>query len=171
MALFPVLCSTSLEPYTIINSLHLHPTTSGRAHQGRRALCTPDWDAGSIRGLGRSPGGWNGHPIQYSCLENPMDRGAWQVTVYGVSKSQTGLSDWARTHAHTHTRSQTVFVFLSLPCLTKHNVLQVHPCSCKLQHFILFYGWVVFHCVYVPHLHPFICWWTYGSFPHIGYCK
>ena len=45
-------------------------------------------DKGSIHGLGRSPGGGHGNPLQYSCLENPMDRGAWQATVYGVTKSQ-----------------------------------------------------------------------------------
>ena len=44
---------------------------------------------GSIPGLGRSPGGGNGNPLQYSCLENPMDRGAWWATVHGVAKSQT----------------------------------------------------------------------------------
>ena len=44
---------------------------------------------GSIPGLGRSPGGRNGNPLKYSCLENPMDRGGWQATVYGVAKSQT----------------------------------------------------------------------------------
>ena len=43
-------------------------------------------DVGSIPGLGRSPGGGYGNPLQYSCLENPMDRGAWQVTVHGVEK-------------------------------------------------------------------------------------
>ena len=43
-------------------------------------------DAGSIPGSGRSPGGGNGNPLQYSCLGNPMDRGAWQATVYGVTK-------------------------------------------------------------------------------------
>ena len=48
---------------------------------------------GSIPGLGRSPGGGNGNPLQYSCLENPMGRGAWQTTAYGVIKSQTQLSD------------------------------------------------------------------------------
>ena len=40
-------------------------------------------------GLGRSPGEGNGNPLQYSCLENPMDRGAWQAAVHGVTKSQT----------------------------------------------------------------------------------
>ena len=46
-------------------------------------------DMGSIPGLGRSSGGGHGNPIQYSCLENPMDRGAWQATLNGVTKSQT----------------------------------------------------------------------------------
>ena len=43
-------------------------------------------DVGSISGLGRSPGGGNGNPFQYSCLENPMDRGVWLATVHGVTK-------------------------------------------------------------------------------------
>ena len=46
-------------------------------------------DPGSIPGSGRSPGEGNGYPLQYSCLENPMDRGAWRATVHGVAKSQT----------------------------------------------------------------------------------
>ena len=46
-------------------------------------------DAGLIPGSGRSPGGGNGSPLQCSCLENPMDRGAWKVIVHGVAKSQT----------------------------------------------------------------------------------
>ena len=46
-------------------------------------------DAGSTPGLGRSPGGENGNPLQYSCLKNPMDRGAWRATVHGVAKNQT----------------------------------------------------------------------------------
>ena len=46
-------------------------------------------DAGSVPGWGRSPGGRNGNLLQDSCLRNPMDRGDWQATVYGVTKSQT----------------------------------------------------------------------------------
>ena len=46
-------------------------------------------DVSSIPGLGRSPGGENGNPLQYSCLKNSMDRGTWPVTVHGVTKSQT----------------------------------------------------------------------------------
>ena len=48
-------------------------------------------DAGSISGLGRSPGGGHGNLLQYSCPENPMDRGAWQATVHRVTKSWTQL--------------------------------------------------------------------------------
>ena len=50
-------------------------------------------DAGLIPGSGRSFGGGNGNSLQFSCLGNPMDRGAWFVTVHGVAKSQTRLSD------------------------------------------------------------------------------
>ena len=51
-------------------------------------------DMGSIPGLGRSPGEGNGNPLQYSCLENFMDRGAWQATVHGVAKSWTRLRNF-----------------------------------------------------------------------------
>ena len=50
-------------------------------------------DPGSIPGLGRSPVEGNGYPLQYSCLENSMDRRAWWATVHGVAKSRTRLSD------------------------------------------------------------------------------
>ena len=53
---------------------------------GKESACSKG-DLDLIPGLGRSPGGGNGNPLQYSCLENPMDRGAWQATVYGVAKS------------------------------------------------------------------------------------
>ena len=54
-------------------------------------------DLGSIPGLGRSPGEGNGNPLQYSCLENPMDGGAWWATVHRVAKSRTRLSDFTFT--------------------------------------------------------------------------
>ena len=50
-------------------------------------------DLGSIPGLGRSPAEGNGNPLQYSCLENSMDRGAWWATVHGVAKSWTRLNN------------------------------------------------------------------------------
>ena len=49
-------------------------------------------DPGSIAVSGRSPGGGHGNPLQYSCMDNPMDRGAWQAVVHSVGKSQTGLT-------------------------------------------------------------------------------
>ena len=49
-------------------------------------------DVGSIPGSGRSPGGENGNPFQYSCLENPMDRGAWWATVHGVTRVGDNLA-------------------------------------------------------------------------------
>ena len=51
-------------------------------------------DSGSILGSERSPGEGNGNPLQYSCLENPMYRGAWRATVHGLTKSWTWLSNW-----------------------------------------------------------------------------
>ena len=57
-------------------------------------------DTRSIPGSGRSPGGGHGNPLQYSCLENPMHRGAWRATVYRVAKS------WTRLSTHTYLYSQ-----------------------------------------------------------------
>ena len=55
---------------------------------GKESACNTG-DLGSFPGLGRSPGGGHGNPLQYSFLESPMDRGAWRATVHGVAKSQT----------------------------------------------------------------------------------
>ena len=62
-------------------------------------------DLGSVPGLGRSPGEGNGNPLQYSCLENPVDGEAWQATVYGVAKSRTRLSDFTFTFTNNLLRS------------------------------------------------------------------
>ena len=59
---------------------------------GKESTCNAR-DPSSIPGLGGSPGGGHGNPLQRSFLENPMDRGAWWATVHGVTKSWTGLSD------------------------------------------------------------------------------
>ena len=68
---------------------------------GKASVCNAG-HLGSIPGSGRSPGEGNGNPLQYSCLENPMDGRAWWATVHGVAKSGTRLSD---------------FTFTSLTCL------------------------------------------------------
>ena len=76
------------------------PVLTGRGFPGgsedKASACNAG-DSGSIPGLGRSPGEGNGNQLQYSCLENPMDRGAWQVTVHRVANSQTQLSDFTFT--------------------------------------------------------------------------
>ena len=64
---------------------------------GKESACNVG-DSGLNPGLGRSPGGGNGNPLQYSCLENSTDRGAWGAMVHGVAQSQTRLSDLAHTH-------------------------------------------------------------------------
>ena len=63
------------------------------AHRAKASACNAG-EAGSISGLGRSPGEGNGNPLQYSCLENPVDREAWRATVLGVAKSRTRLRDF-----------------------------------------------------------------------------
>ena len=57
--------------------------------------------------VGNIPGGGNGNPLQYPCLENPMDRGAWWATVHGVAKTMAWLSTQTHTHTHTHTHTCT----------------------------------------------------------------
>ena len=59
---------------------------------GKESSCSAG-DLGSIPGLGRSPGGGHGDPLQYSCLETPRDRGAWRATVHGVAKNETRPSN------------------------------------------------------------------------------
>ena len=60
---------------------------------GKESACNVG-NLGSIPGSGRSPGEGHSNPLQYSCLENPMERGAWRATVHGVTKSWTRLSDF-----------------------------------------------------------------------------
>ena len=74
-------------------------------------------DEGSISGSGRSPGAGHDNPLQYSCLQNPTDRGAWEATVYGVAESQTWLN------AHTHTRDHWSW----WPWIRKETILS--PCE------------------------------------------
>ena len=59
---------------------------------GKESACNVG-DPGLVPGFGTSPGEGNVHPLQYSCLENSMDRGAWKATIHGITKSQTQLND------------------------------------------------------------------------------
>ena len=79
-------------------------------------------DLGSIPGLGGSPGEGNGNSLQYSCLENPMDRGSWQAPVRGVVKSWTRLSDFTSLSslALTNSFSKANFKIILSDCKRKH---------------------------------------------------
>ena len=90
-------------------------------------------DAGLIPVPGRSSGEGNGSSLQYSCLENSMDRGFWQVTVYGVAKSWTWLRDWACMHTQ-----RKVFLFFSALFLILFSVFKFQQFYDDLSWFILF---------------------------------
>ena len=100
-------------PFTETIRASLTSYTPIRASQVAPVVKNPPANAGDIRdsglipGSGRSPGEGHGHPPQYSCLENPTDRGAWRAAVHGVVKSGTRLSDL--THTHTYPIQNTEF--------------------------------------------------------------
>ena len=115
-------------------------------------------DPGSIPGQGRSPGEGDGNPLQYSCLENPMDGEAWQATVRGVTKSWTRLSDFT----FTFTQSYSIQCHLARSCFMSFSTILLFssfesycPCSnnsLKIQSFCYqgilkvsfnFYSWLV----------------------------
>ena len=93
---------TGIDIYTL---LYIKQKTQGPivgfsgSSAGKESACNAG-DPGSIPGSRRSPGEGNSYSLQYSCPENSMDRGAWQVTVHGVAKSQTQLSDFHFTSLH-----------------------------------------------------------------------
>ena len=89
-------------------SLPRAPLGLPQGHSSKESICNAGGavDTGSIPGLGRSPGGGNGNPLQYSCLENPMDSGAWHATVQGVTKSWTGLK-----HLSMHTCTRNIYIW------------------------------------------------------------
>ena len=87
----PPVCSPSFWPVTkpITGRLAMSEVLPFSS-DGKESACNAE-DLGSIPGLGRSSGKGSGNPLQYSCLENPRDRGAWRATVHGVADSQTQL--------------------------------------------------------------------------------
>ena len=76
---------------------------------GNESVCNAG-DVDSIPRSGRSPGGGHGNPLQYSCLENPMDRGAWRVTVLGLQRVGHDRSKWAGTLHKNEFRSKSTFL-------------------------------------------------------------
>ena len=79
---------TRLSDFHFLKQVYGFPGSS----VGKESACNSE-DLGSVPGLGRSPREGHSNPLQYSCLENPMDRATWQVTAHGVAKSQTGRRD------------------------------------------------------------------------------
>ena len=79
--------------------VHIYPWGFPDGSDGKKSACNAG-DSGSVTGLGRSPGERNGDPLQYPCLENSMDRGAWRAIVHGVTKSRTQLCDYIFTYVY-----------------------------------------------------------------------
>ena len=108
---------------------HFSPTSEAvRLPQwlsGKETACSAGatGDVGSIPGLGRFPRGGHGNPLQYSCLKNPMDRGAWRATVHGVAKSRTWLE---RLSMHACTEAVTGLT-LKLDFSLSPNILPSYP--------------------------------------------
>ena len=121
-------------------------------------------DLGSIPGWGRSPGEGNGNPLQYSCPENPVDRGAWCVTVHGVAKSRTRLSD--KTH-------NQFFIFSTDGRILYNRCYSLALCFVFLTYFGAF-SWLVcvgachfsgcnkFHCINDPSIPPILSMKSYA---------
>ena len=87
---------------------------------------------GLIPGLGRAPGGGHGNPLQYSCLENPMDRGAWRATVLGDAKSQTQLK-----RLGTHTRFLMLAVLSGVRGYLTVKPQRILSCQHPQQHLVM----------------------------------
>ena len=84
-------------------------------------------DVDLIPGLGRFPEGGNGDPLQYSCLENSMDRGAWWAIAQGVAR--VGY-DWAHTHTHTRTHTHTLVAHFSRPLIFSGRWIHISLADC-----------------------------------------
>ena len=92
--ILPVLFCAFTDTRHFIHSESFHPSYQhGTVIKNLPANAGDTGEVGLIPGSGRSPEEGNGNPLQYSCLENPMDRRAWQATVPRVTKSRTGLSE------------------------------------------------------------------------------
>ena len=125
-------------------------------------------DLGSIPGSGRSPAEGNGNPLQYSCLENPVDRVSWWAAVHGITKSQTQLSDWAHTrHQQCIRLPLAQYSRPYLPWSSNRVGLKMYrilfPSSLlslitdAVKHFFLFIGFLS-HELLLHTFYPFFSW-------------
>ena len=122
----------------------------------------------------------NGTPLQYSCLENPMDGGAWWATVYGVAGSRTRLSDFTFTF-HFHALEKEMATHSSVLAWRIPETGEPGGLLSMGSHRVG-HDWsnlaagaaaaAVFYCVYIPYLlYLFLCWWTLMFLPYLGYCE
>ena len=100
--------------------LFLFPGSS----DGKESACNVE-DLYSFPGSGRSPGEGNGNPLQYSCLENPMDRGAWRATAHGLTKSQIWLSDQHTNSLFQDPFSSELFSMFSFRNIAEESVAEM----------------------------------------------
>ena len=102
---------------------------------GKESACNME-DMGLVPGLGRSPGGGHGNPLQYSCLENPVDRGGWWAAVLRL-QSWTGLNDKAQ-HTTFFISVSLYFLFIKLLTVFTHSFTEFveHLCDLYLEFFI-----------------------------------
>ena len=117
----------------------------------------------STPGLGRSPGEENVKPLPYSCLKNPMDRGAWRVTVHGDIKSRAWLSNWTHTHAIMIQKTNLPLLWINF-FKKKITVACCGGSSCWECHIPLhaFFPWSVSECTNL--LSESTQWKNYSSF-------
>ena len=132
----------SLSSFTFIKRLFSSSSLSAMGFPGgaevKASACNAG-DLGLIPGLGRSPGEGNGNPLQYPCLENPMDGGAWWASVHGVAKSRTRLSDFISLSLHSLSAIKVVSsAYLRL--LIFLPAILIPPCASSSPAFLMIYS-------------------------------
>ena len=138
------------------------PSGSG----GKVSTCQAG-DLGSIPGLGISPGEGNGNPLQFSCMDNSMDRGAWIAIIYGVSKSQTWLKQLSM-HAHPFFDWVTwFFFFFTLNCMRHLYILEIS--QSPVSHIICKY-FLPFHKLSFHFIISFTKSFKFNWVPFVYFC-
>ena len=113
-------------------------------------------DAGSIPGLGRSPGGKHGNPLQYSCMENALDRGAWWATVHRVAKSRT-LLKWLSMHTH-EVGHDFSHIISQLMCVYVHTYMYIF----YVYMYTFMYTYMYIFYVYIKYIYILCVLYIYG---------
>ena len=115
------------------------------------------------------PGRGNHNPLQYFCLENPMDRGAWQVTGHRVAKSQTQLKQLST--AQDIKDAVRCFCFSVWLCSVWQSLGPAILLQMALFHFLMDEYFPFYILIHTTAFYPFLCQWTFRLLPCLGYCK